>query len=269
VRLGIAAFVAGLVAAATLAGIPALAADHAVSAVDTSGWNPDPTTIAVGDKVVWSNSTGFQHNVCVSKPGSPQGTCDEMAATPSTPSSNWSVVVSHIFNTAGTYQYRCQMHTGMTGTVQVGPTGTTTTTTTTGTTPTGTTPTGTGTGTTPTQTSPGTGTTPTNTYTTPGDGPAPAFSAAPKATAGRKGLSLSIEASGDATLIAGITRRPPGKKRFQPFSSIRRKVAKGRNSVALTRPGRRPRAGTYRIALVLEDAAGNRSPQRVLTVKVP
>src|SRR4051812_29275867 len=116
-RLTIAACVAAL---ALISSIPAEAADHAVQAVGFSSWNPSPVYVAPGDSVTWTNPTNFDHNVCVALVGQPAGSsCSEFQG-PAAPMHPWTGTVSHVFNQAGTFNYRCESHTGMVGQVVVG-----------------------------------------------------------------------------------------------------------------------------------------------------
>lgn len=105
-------------AALLLSAPPALAAtDHPVSAVSTTGWSPDPITIAPGDSVTWSNSTAFHHTLCVASNGAAAGTnCSVLNVDPG--SGQWSGV-QQTFATDGVFHYECTIHTGMKGTVTV------------------------------------------------------------------------------------------------------------------------------------------------------
>ena len=257
------ALVGGFAAAFAVAGFPASAADSSVAAVGASSWNPNPVNIDPGDTVTWSNSTGFNHNVCVSKPGSPQGTCDEYL-NPATPKADWSAdaPVAHQFTTAGSYAYRCQLHTGMQGTVNVGVTPTTTSTTTTSTT-TGTTTTTDTTTTTPTNTTI-TSTSPTLTI----EPSPPMFVGAIKRRSSRRVLKLTFKVSRDAKLTATLRRRPPGKKSFSFVSKTTKAVTAGSNTVSLLRAGRRLRAGAYKLTLVLKDSEGQSPGPKVLNFKL-
>jgi plastocyanin len=266
-KVWLTALLAGVGAAALVAGIPALAANQTVAATAGNHWNPTQVNIAPGEQVTWSNgSTVVAHNVCVAKPGdTPTGdplSCTEFRSGDT--STNWSQ--SHPFPTAGTYQFICQnpMHTGMTGTVVVG---TTTTTTTTGTTTTGTTTTGTTpTATTPTQTQ--TGTTPTQT-TQATDTAAPRFTTAIKRRAGRKSLTLIFGSSEAGRLEATVLRRAPRGRTFVRVGTASLKVRSGANTLTVPRnAGGGLRSGAYRVKLALVDAAGNRSPARLLTFKI-
>ena len=127
---------AAALAAAGLAGlglavVPALAADSATVTVGPgSSFTPQSVTVDVGGTVTWSYPEGSaSHNVTFA---------DGYAEPPSPSGPGWQA--DRTFETAGTFSYRCGLHSSMTGTVVVGDGGGTTTgTTTTGTTTTGTT----------------------------------------------------------------------------------------------------------------------------------
>jgi plastocyanin len=272
-KVWLTALLAGVGAAALVAGIPALAANQTVAAASGNHWNPTQVNIAPGEQVTWSNgSTVVAHNVCVAKPGDTP-TDDPLSCTEfrsGDTSTNWSQ--SHPFPTAGTYQFICQnpAHSGMTGTVVVGTTTTMTTgTTTTGTTTTGTTTTGTGTtptATTPTQTQ--TGTTPTQT-TQAADTAAPRVTTAIKRRASRKALTLTFSSSEAGRLEATVFRRAPGARSFARLGTASLKVRSGANTLTVPRnAGGGLRSGAYRVKLALVDAAGNRSPTRLVIFKI-
>jgi plastocyanin len=72
-------------------------------------FSPNSVTIARGGTVTWTNSTGIDHNVTfVAATGAPQTvanfTTGEQVRT---------------FTTAGTFNYTCTLHSGMTGSVKV------------------------------------------------------------------------------------------------------------------------------------------------------
>jgi plastocyanin len=253
------ALLAGVLAAALVAGFPAVAADQAVSAVSYTNWNPSQVNIDPGNKVTWSNSTGYMHNVCVAKPGDtpkdlttdPSGaSCTEFRNGP--PAMDWSVNAAndHTFTAAGTYNFICQEHPNMKGTVQVGAAGGTTTTTTTM-------PPPTQTETTQTQTTPAADTT------------APSFTGTVKRKASRTSLILTFSASEDGTLHATVARRAPSARSFRRVGRASVPVHKGRNTVKLPRKAAgKLRRGSYRVTLRLEDAAGNVSSRRILKFKI-
>ncbi len=77
-------------------------------------FSPSSLTIAIGDTVEWTNSSGF-HNVngtIATFPSNPEGFGNNV-------SNSWSF--SYVFNTAGNYNYQCDVHvsSGMTGTLTV------------------------------------------------------------------------------------------------------------------------------------------------------
>lgn len=270
VRVYVLAFAAGLSVAAAVAGFPALAADQGIAAGPGTSWSPSTVTINPGDTVTWSNATGIPHNVCVAKPGDAPGTtvasCTEFRN--GNVSSDWSAYTNtHAFATAGTYQFRCQQHAGMVGTVQVGPTGTTTTSTGTGPNPT-TTTTGTQTTTTPTQTTTTqTGPTQTGTQT---DTTAPRFVGAVRRRAGRNTITLTFGASKAGSIRATVFRMAPGTRVFKRLGKATSSVHSGANTVSLSRSAiGKLRRGTYRVTLVLVDTAGHASAPRALTFKLP
>ena len=240
--------VAGVFTAALVAGFPASAADTSVSAVSYTGWSPDPITINVGDTVTWSNNTTYLHNVCIAAAGEPAGTdCNEFRN--GDPAVEWSGV-KHAFNAAGPFKYLCQVHTNMVGTVTVQAAGG-------------------GTTTPDTQTGTGTGTTPTGTQPSSSDSVAPRFTTAVKRRASRSSLVLRFGVSEDSMLKAVVSRRAPRAHRFAQVGKAVMQVRAGSNTVTLPRSASgRLRAGAYRVALVLVDAAGNRSAERVLVFKL-
>ena len=131
--------------------------------------------------------------------------------------------------------------------------------------------TGTGTSTTPPPGSQATDTTtvPTQTQNTVGaDTTAPTFSAKPKRRASRSALIVTFSSSEDATLKAGVFRRPPGGRSFGRISRRSLQVKQGRNVVTLIRKLGKRRAGAYRVKLQLVDAAGNKSATRTLSFKI-
>jgi plastocyanin len=110
--------IAGGIAVIAGLAVPALAADHQVTASDFS-FTAKTITIGVGDTVRWTNSGGG-HNVKF--PGEAA-----MPALPSDPVTFNGAKVSKTFTEPGTYRYYCVAHadsendaSGMTGTVVVG-----------------------------------------------------------------------------------------------------------------------------------------------------
>jgi len=253
VKVWVTALLAGVGAAALVTGLPASAADQSVAAGPGNSWSSTQVNIAPGEKVTWSNSTG-SHNVCVAKPG------DTLDATPTSctefrngdPGADWSGYTNaHTFAAAGTYPFECQAHpVTMNGTIVVGDGGTTTTTT-------ETTPTQTQTTTTPTQTAPAT------------DTIAPRFTTAIKRRAGRRALTLTFSASEAGRLEATVFRRAPGRRSFARVGRASLGVTSGANTLTVPRKAAGTlRSGAYRVRLALVDAAGNRSPMRVLVFKL-
>lgn len=102
-----------LAAGSTVAVMPALAADQAVTATSSNQFTPANVTVSQGENVTWTNAGGL-HNVKFD-----DGSFEE----PPEPSfSNWTV--SSTFNSPGTFRYYCEAHggpggAGMSGTVTV------------------------------------------------------------------------------------------------------------------------------------------------------
>lgn len=84
----------------------ALAADHTVT-IQGFAFGPDSVTVTVGDTVTWSNQDNVGHTATAD-----DGTFD----TGTIPAAGTASVT---FTTAGTYAYKCTIHTSMTGTVVV------------------------------------------------------------------------------------------------------------------------------------------------------
>jgi plastocyanin len=278
-RVWLTALLAGVGAAALVAGIPALAADQTVTA-GSSSWSRTTVNIAPNEQVTWSSSSANAHNICVARPGDTLDTDPLHSTDPASctefrngdPGTGWSA--SHTFPTAGTYAFECQAHPGsMHGSVVVGTGGgtTTTTTTTTGTGTTTTTTTTTGTGPTPSDTTPTqTQTGPTLTQTTQAaDTTVPRFTTAIKRRAGRKSLTLTFGSSEAGRLEATVFRRAPRARTFARVGKASLKVRSGANTLTVPRnAGGGLRSGAYRVRLALVDAAGNRSPARLVVFKI-
>lgn len=71
-------------------------------------FNPSSLTINKGDIVVWTNQDSVAHTV-TSDSGSELSSSQISTGT----------TYSHTFNTAGTYNYHCSIHTSMKGTITV------------------------------------------------------------------------------------------------------------------------------------------------------
>ena len=78
-------------------------------AIENFAFNPQTIEIAVGDTVTWTNNDTAQHTVTQSPSGSgfQSGGLAQGATFEQT------------FDTAGTFDYFCEFHSGMTGTVVV------------------------------------------------------------------------------------------------------------------------------------------------------
>jgi plastocyanin len=105
------------------------AVDHNVSAQSSPGevfntFSPADLTIAAGDRVIWTATSGI-HNVTCDPSASPPTTCWIASGTLGVggqfirpnPTEN----PGFTFGAQGTYTYNCTLHPGMTGTVTVGP----------------------------------------------------------------------------------------------------------------------------------------------------
>jgi plastocyanin len=109
-----AATAGGVVVAGSAAGGGGATARAAANVTITAGdffWNPDTVTIQEGDTVTWTNAQGF-HNVLLgdsrlNQPGFPEDPA-------------WNPPPQMTFNEPGSYTFVCEVHPGMTGTVNVG-----------------------------------------------------------------------------------------------------------------------------------------------------
>jgi plastocyanin len=109
-----AAATTGVIAAATAGGERTTAARAAANVTITAAdffWNPDTVTIQVGDTVTWTNTQGF-HNVLLGDSRLNQPGFPEDAA--------WNPPPQMTFQEEGSYTFVCEVHPGMTGTVNVG-----------------------------------------------------------------------------------------------------------------------------------------------------
>ncbi len=79
-------------------------------AVTIVGFSFDPGTISaeVGDTVVWTNEDGPRHNVTAD---------DDSFASDNLAEGE---TFSHTFDEPGTFDYVCTLHSGMSGTIEVG-----------------------------------------------------------------------------------------------------------------------------------------------------
>jgi len=104
--------IAGLAAVSTRADVPASAASAAPTAktaVNTKdfAYVPQTLTVAVGQKVTFTNSDAIAHTVTADDKSFDSGNMDGGAT--------W----SHVFDKAGTYKYTCAYHAYMHGTIVV------------------------------------------------------------------------------------------------------------------------------------------------------
>ena len=96
-------------ASAGTAGASLGAADVKVSATDALAFDPKTSTAKVGQIVQWANTGTVPHNITFS------GNASGLDDTAFSPGSTWQVK----FTAAGTYQYQCTIHPGMTATITV------------------------------------------------------------------------------------------------------------------------------------------------------
>lgn len=235
----------GLIGIACLAAAvaPALAADQTVTVSGNSNaFSPQTVTIDPGDTVTWEYPTGSTpHNVQFS---------DWKMPDPATGSgSDWPV--SRTFPANGTFQYRCEVHGAMRGTVQVGPVDP----------PPTSTATATATVTADPSSTPGASPTPGGTATPgPTATPAPAASASVRrarrsfcvrrsARCRRPGVVLLVDATGPLTLHGVLARVVDGRARR--FGTLRFRVDEATRRVAFrrTRAGRRLSPGRYELRM--------------------
>ncbi|MBI3858581.1 MAG: cupredoxin domain-containing protein [Planctomycetes bacterium] len=111
------------IAACLLALGPAAAAsreEHVVKITD-KGFSPDRIEVAVGEKVLWKNLALKEHSVTAGvKPALPGAQGQEKPLFDSGPIEPGGTF-EHTFTKEGSYEYRCTMQKGMTGTVIVKP----------------------------------------------------------------------------------------------------------------------------------------------------
>ncbi len=80
-------------------------------AMEGSAFVPEVITVTTGTTVIWANRDAFEHTVTSGTQGSPSGTFDASVAAGET--------FSYTFDSAGSYDYYCRIHSGMSGTVIV------------------------------------------------------------------------------------------------------------------------------------------------------
>lgn len=80
--------------------------------MQSNSFSPNGTVIAAGTTVTWTNNDSFAHTVTSGSAGSPDGMFD---------SGNIGAngTFSYKFDTAGTFNYYCRLHPGMTGRITV------------------------------------------------------------------------------------------------------------------------------------------------------
>lgn len=80
--------------------------------LSASSFSPADVTLPVGSTVKWYNETAIAHTI---SPNSP----NQAGTWPEANISGAGSTVSHTFGTAGTFDYVCKLHAGMTGVVRV------------------------------------------------------------------------------------------------------------------------------------------------------
>lgn len=81
--------------------------------MESSSFTPSNVSLALGGTATWTNARAVPHTITPANPNQAG-----VWANQSVPAEQgWTF--SHTFNTAGTYNYSCQIHAGMTGTIQV------------------------------------------------------------------------------------------------------------------------------------------------------
>ena len=77
----------------------------------TCTFNPNQPSVTKGASITWTNDDGTTHTVTSGVPGTPSGKFDQSVDAGKT--------FSFTFNDAGTYEFFCNIHPSMRGTVTV------------------------------------------------------------------------------------------------------------------------------------------------------
>ena len=81
--------------------------------LQASSFSPSTVTVRPGGTVTWTNAGPVQHTITPTNAG-------QTGAWPAkTMSAQQGATFTHTFTTAGTFNYFCTIHSGMTGTVRV------------------------------------------------------------------------------------------------------------------------------------------------------
>jgi plastocyanin len=80
--------------------------------MQNDAFTPATKTVAMGTTILWTNKESDLHTVTSGTPGSPSGVFGSTDLS-------LNGTFSFTFNTQGTFQYFCQNHNGMTGTIIV------------------------------------------------------------------------------------------------------------------------------------------------------
>lgn len=81
--------------------------------IGASTFNPASVQIAIGGSVTWRNATATAHTITPQTSGQPGAWANVNVPGES------GFTFTHRFNTAGTFDYECTLHAGMTGSVRV------------------------------------------------------------------------------------------------------------------------------------------------------
>lgn len=81
-------------------------------ALNATTFSPRDVTVPVGSTINWSNATATAHTISPNAPNAP-------GAWPDTNISGQGTEFDHTFSTAGTFDYVCKLHSGMSGVVRV------------------------------------------------------------------------------------------------------------------------------------------------------
>lgn len=80
--------------------------------IEGYAFTPAIRTIATGTTITWTNRDSYAHTVTSGTPGAPDSIFDSGNL-------GHNATFSFTFDSAGTYNYYCRYHTGMTGTITV------------------------------------------------------------------------------------------------------------------------------------------------------
>jgi plastocyanin len=90
---------------------PAAAVAGAQISIKGFAFNPNQPSVAKGATITWSNDDGTTHTVTSGVPGTPSGKFDQRVEPGKT--------FSFTFSESGTYEFFCNIHNSMRGTITV------------------------------------------------------------------------------------------------------------------------------------------------------